>query len=839
MNARRFLFIISLLFSMATYSNKITEGAGVPWELATLRKQTIHNLEYKLSFTIPKVKAEIVTGKVLIHFTLSEKTPLIVDFREEADKVRSLLLNGKQVPYRVSNEHIIIDQKNISKGTNELNITFIAGNQSLNRNDEFLYTLLVPDRARTLFPCFDQPNLKARFTLELQLPASWSAVSNSGVTKEMTAGEKKNLLFATTEPLSTYLFAFAAGEFKQAKATRKDRTIAAYYRETDEKKIAQLDTVFSQIFDALEWQEAFTGIAYPFSKYDFVVLPGFQFGGMEHTGATFYNDRRIFLNEHATPDEELERTQLITHETSHMWFGDLVTMNWFDDVWTKEVFANYFASVMSEPVFPKVNHRLNSLKTFTAASLSEDRTLGTTSIQQPLDNLSNAGLIYGNIIYDKAPVMMQKLVGIMGWEAFRSGIRQYLTTYAYGNATWDDLINILDSKTDADLTSFSNVWVKQKGMPDISLIPSENGFIVRQTDPWKRGLVWPQRFAMKVMGEKDTLIHVDLRTSECEIPLGFAAGKLLPNYDGQGYGRFLLDKSTADYLLNHWAEEKDDLARQSYLMTLYENRLCFRISNSDFVRSLLVGLKYESNDLVASSIVSYLWNSVLELRGDERGVAETNLFDLSNEHPLTSCRIQIKRMLRDVAESPKVVGELYEIWDAASDQLLSERDYTSLAYNLCLKMPEKYETISAKQRARISNSDRLREFDFIIPSLTPDSLKRDSLFQSLSKAENRRIEPWTQTVLAFLNHRSHEAGSVKYIRPGLELLKEVQRTGDIFFPRGWANALLGSHRSTEAYQAVKTFFAEHPDYPQLLKNKILQAAYPLYRANGEWIEPQK
>ena len=357
MNARRFLFIISLFFSMATYSNKVTERAGVPWELATLRKQTIHNLEYKLSFTIPRVRTENVAGKVWMRFTLSEKTPLIVDFREEADKVRSLLLNGKPVPYRVSNEHIIIDQKNISKGTNELNITFIAGNQSLNRNDEFLYTLLVPDRARTLFPCFDQPNLKARFTLELQLPASWSAVSNSGVTKETKAGERKTLLFATTEPLSTYLFAFAAGEFKQAKATRKGRTIAAYYRETAEKKVVQLDTVFSQIFDALEWQEAFTGIAYPFSKYDFVVLPGFQFGGMEHTGATFYNDRRIFLNEHATPDEELERTQLITHETSHMWFGDLVTMNWFDDVWTKEVFANYFASVMSEPVFPKVNQQ--------------------------------------------------------------------------------------------------------------------------------------------------------------------------------------------------------------------------------------------------------------------------------------------------------------------------------------------------------------------------------------------------------------------------------------------------------------------------------------------------
>lgn len=95
---------------------------------------------------------------------------------------------------------------------------------------------------------------------------------------------------------------------------------------------------------------------------------------MEHTGATLYNDTQMFLSENPTPDEELRRTQLIAHETAHMWFGDLVTMNWFDDVWTKEVFANYFAALITEPLFPQVNHQLNWMKTYTAASLSEDRT---------------------------------------------------------------------------------------------------------------------------------------------------------------------------------------------------------------------------------------------------------------------------------------------------------------------------------------------------------------------------------------------------------------------------------------------------------------------------------
>ena len=113
------------------------------------------------------------------------------------------------------------------------------------------------------------------------------------------------------------------------------------------------------MFDALEWQEEYTQIPYPFAKYDLIILPGFQFGGMEHTGATLYTDGRMFLNENPTLIELLVRSSLIAHETSHMWFGVIVTMEWFNDVWTKEVFANYYASQMIEPLFPEVNHSLN------------------------------------------------------------------------------------------------------------------------------------------------------------------------------------------------------------------------------------------------------------------------------------------------------------------------------------------------------------------------------------------------------------------------------------------------------------------------------------------------
>mgnify|MGYP000184466353 CR=1 FL=1 len=468
---------------------------GVSLELAQFRKEHFSNVRYNLFFSIPESRDEAIRGKVELSLRLDEKQPLIIDFRGEPEQVTSVTLNGGDIPYEVKDEHIVIASDWVAVGENRVAITFTPADQSLNRRDEFLYTLLVPDRARTVFPCFDQPDMKSFFTLTLEVPSTWQAVANGAITQtdSTSVSGRNRISFKETEPLSTYLFSFVAGKLTREVYSRNGRDISIYHRETDPKKIAQCPAIADEVFDALEWQEDFTGIPYPFAKYDVIILPGFQYGGMEHTGATLYTDRRMFLDEHPTLNERLSRSSLIAHETSHMWFGDYVTMKWFDDVWTKEVFANYFAACISEPLYPDINHQLNRIKTFTASSLSEDRTPGTTSIRQPLDNLRNAGLIYGQIIYNKAPVMMIKLVELMGEDKFREGIREYLNTYAYSNATWNDLIRILDNKTAEDLAAFSDVWVNQKGMPTIRFAQKDGKLQICQEDPYHRGITWPQR----------------------------------------------------------------------------------------------------------------------------------------------------------------------------------------------------------------------------------------------------------------------------------------------------------------------------------------------------------
>lgn len=837
MRNRLFFLLILVCAGMMSACNRQPEPEhGVSRELSARRKAQVKNLHYQLRFSIPEDKSQPVEGEVKILFSQENASGITLDFREKAENIREVLLNDRQIDARIINEHILVPG---AQGENKIEIKFVAGDQSLNRNDEYLYTLLVPDRARTLFPCFDQPDLKARFTLELDLPESWVAVANGVVESETINESNKKIVFQPTEPLSTYLFSFVAGKWSHLQETRDGRTLTLYHRETDPDKLAQTGMIFDQVAEALRWMEEYTGIPYPFAKYDLVVVPGFQFGGMEHAGAVLYNDKRMFLSEHPTISEELGRMELISHETAHMWFGDYVTMEWFDDVWTKEVFANYFAAQMCEPRFPEVNHRLNTLRSFFPAAYSEDRTLGTNAIRQPLENLNDAGLIYGQIVYNKAPVVMGKLVELMGTDNFRKGLREYLHTYAYANATWDGLIGILDRYTPLDLKTWSRVWVDEKGMPGISAGWSEGELTVRQQDRWGRGLVWVQDIGMQLMTLKPgtdscTMERIQIRLDDSVTKMKIAAKPdfILPDYDGKAYGHFILDTKTAQYGLAHWSEIDDPVLRLSLIITLYENCLNGGIQPGDFTRSLLQPLEKEKEPLVVSAAIAYIRDICLRKQMGKKTETEQGLLKSAFSPGKIERQLLAFRSLLDVWTLPEISGEIWRIWNR--QQLyeglpLSERDFMKMAYELALRMPEKYDEIVEKQLEHIENQDRKKEFEYIARAVHPDMAVRDSLFDAMLVAGNRRMEPWVEQVIYYLNHPLREQQAVKYILPALEELQEVQGTGDIFFPKNWVSSLLRGHNSPEAARIVSGFLQEHPDYPSLLKNKIIQSADHLLR----------
>lgn len=806
--------VLLLLFCFCSgcvsdYTGNVLTEEGVSVELARFRKQNYRDITYDLFFSIPEKKEAALIGEINISLFTRKKVPLIIDFRADESQVLYVRLNGKPVPFVVKNEHIILDPKVVKSGKNQIQISFTPDDQSLNRREEFLYTLLVPDRARTLFPCFDQPDMKAVYALELELPVQWDAVSNGIRYEEKeTGGNRKTLSFVETEPLSTYLFSFVAGKLETVPFERNGRTISVYHRETDPKKVGQCNDIAGEVLDALEWMEAYTGIPYPFAKYDLIILPGFQYGGMEHTGATLYTDRRMFLNEQPTLNERLSRSALIAHETAHMWFGDYVTMAWFDDVWTKEVFANYFASKIVEPLYPEVNHALNFMLDYFPSSYAEDRTAGSNPVKQELDNLRNAGLVYGNIIYNKSPIVLAMLIDKMGEEPFQEGIREYLKTFAYGNATWDDLIAILDRYTDEDLNQWSRIWIHEKGMPVVQSAMVDDSVVFTQSDPFGRGLTWPQTIHYLKAG--DTVI---------------------PNSDGKAYGFFRLDEPQIKQAIALLHTSSDEVLRGSLLLTLYENLLNHTLAPDMYMEQILIYLSAETNPLLYALALQQV-STCYRLFTVQANLLENTLWKLVTLGKQPSFQLQALRVYNSIAGSEEAVSRLFTIWKEQRPPVgctLSETDYMNLSYQLAVRLPEKADAIVAEQLKRISNPDRKQEYSFISPAVSPHKEVRDSVFQSLLIASNRRVEPWASSALSYLNHRLRQQEAIGYIRPALDILREVQRTGDIFFPTAWLRALLSGHTSPEARTEVDTFFSDHPDYPSMLSNKIKQQADFLYR----------
>src|SRR5436190_6686500 len=451
--------MLSWLMAAAVAAAPSAPEPGISMTLAGSRAGALRDVRYDVAFRVPADRSRPVEGVVTIRFVLGAAAPVVLDFSQPPDHVREIRIGQRPVTAIVAGGHIVLPREAVERGENAVTIEFVSGDDALNRGDDLLYTLFVPARAHLTFPCFDQPDIKARYTLSVTAPSGWQVAANGRPVGEETPAAQPGFVthrFAETKPLSTYLFAFAAGRFTVETAVRGGRHMRMFHRETDAAKVTRnREVAFDLHAAALAWLEDYTGIPYPFDTFDFVLIPSFQFGGMEHAGAVFYNASSVMLDESATQNQLLGRASVIAHETAHMWFGDLVTMRWFNDVWTKEVFANFMAAKIVNPSFPQLNHELRFLLDHYPSAYQVDRTAGSNPIRQTLGNLNEAGQMYGPIIYDKAPVVMRQLELMVGETVFRDGLREYLQRFKYGNATWPDLIAILDARTPRDLAAWS------------------------------------------------------------------------------------------------------------------------------------------------------------------------------------------------------------------------------------------------------------------------------------------------------------------------------------------------------------------------------------------------
>jgi aminopeptidase N len=523
-------------------------------------------------------------------------------------------------------------------------------------------------------------------------------------------------------------------------------------------------------------------------------------------------------------------------------------MEWFNDVWMKEVFANFMAAKIVNPSFPDVNHELRFLLSHYPSAYEVDRTPGSNAIRQPLDNLNEAGSLYGAIIYQKAPIVMRHLEAVMGEDLFRDGLREYLKGHAFGNATWSDLISVLDKRTPQDLKVWSHVWVEEPGRPVIATeLAVKNGRIeslaFRQSDMWGRKLLWPQQLRV-TLGYKDRAEQLIVALNGARADVRAARGRPAPLYvlsngAGWAYGGMAIDPASLTYLSTSLPEIADPLTRGSAWVTLWDAMLERALTPAQLVDLALAALPVESDEQLTSRVLGYLraawWRFLTPAERETRlASVEALLKNGLDTAKTTSQKSTWFSALRDVAMGKETLAWLQRIWEQKEPVAglpLAEADFASLAQDLALREVPGWREVLTEQLARMKNPDRKERFEFVMPSLSADAAERERWFESLKDVQNRRREPWVLEGLGHLHHPLRAATSAKYVLPSLHLLQEIQRTGDIFFPTRWMNATLSGHNSAEVAETVERFLERlPPDYPKRLRNVILQTADDLFRA---------
>ncbi|MCU1232382.1 MAG: hypothetical protein JWP63_349 [Candidatus Solibacter sp.] len=841
--------LLMLIVGAPANAAVVSPARGIPESLATARAAAIRALRYELSFRIPESKAEAVRGLETVRFELPAPQSVVLDFEQPRDHILSVRAAEKALVFDFVDGHIIVPAAATKAGGTAITIEFLAGDESLNRNEEFLYTLFVPARAHYAFPCFDQPSLKGRYSLTLDTPAAWQATANGEETGRETVHDRSVVRFAETQPLPSYLFSFAAGKFQVETAERGGRRFRMFHRETDAAKVARnRDAIFDLHARALAWLEEYTAIPYPWGKFDFVLIPSFQFGGMEHAASILYNASGLMLDPSATQSQLLGRASVIAHETAHMWFGDLVTMRWFNDVWMKEVLANFMAAKIVNPSFPQINHELRFLLAHYPAAYDVDRTAGSNPIRQELTNLDEAGSLYGAIIYDKAPIVMRQLEMIAGESGFRDGMREYLKRYAFGNATWLDLVNILEARNPGQVAKWSRAWVEMRGRPEITTTVriGTDGKIasltLSQRDPQDRNLVWPQKLQLTVgfpTGVEQFSVTASGAITEAVKAKGMARPLyVIPNGGGLGYGLFKLDRETLRYVLDHLEELPDPLTRGSAWVDVWENLMEARVKPTELFALAARALPRETDEQNTQRILSYLGRAFWhQIPAGERASRVPELEALLRaglaKAPTASRKSAWFSAFRDVVMTRDGLSWLERVWrreEKVEGLTFAETDEIDMALNLAVRGVPGWQEILAAQRERTQNPDRKARFEFVMPALSADPAVREQAFVRLRDVRNRGHEPWVLESLRYLNHPLRESQAVRFVKPALELLPEIQKTGDIFFPKRWMDATLSGQRSSEAAATVRQYLAAHPELPQRLRWVVLNAADDLFRA---------
>ena len=404
-------------------------------------------------------------------------------------------------------------------------------------NHGYLFTQFESDDGREAFPCWDEPGFKFPYQMVLEVPAAQEALSNTPSESTTERDGWKTVTFKRTPPLPSYLLAIAVGPFEYT-AIPGLKFPARVVTCQGQKHLAGTTVAITPRLVA--GLERWFGIPYPFEKLDLVAVPEFAYGAMENPGLITFRDDLLLLDDaSATVAQRRSNASVTCHELAHMWFGDLVTMAWWDDLWLNESFADWMAAKITDEVFPNFKDGLSDLQRI--QNVKEGDSQPSTRPIRDNTTSSAAGLQNVGLVYSKGNAVLSMFERYLGAEAFRKGVQTYLKDHSWGNATASDLWRALDRTSGTNVSAAMTTFLDQSGVPYVRVIPAEGGVRLTQSRATPYGVSQPSmRWHVPVTlkwsdGKTVRSQRVLLTDESVVVKLPAKPAWVMPNGDGHGY----------------------------------------------------------------------------------------------------------------------------------------------------------------------------------------------------------------------------------------------------------------------------------------------------------------
>ena len=811
--------------SSGVSSNAATRESSdaLDYTTASARKARVSDLEYDLHIDLHGGE-DAFTGEVDIRYQLSDAaTDLTLDFG--GGTVRELRVNGRPVPVTYNGFFLTLPAEALQTGENSVLVTYehdysedgTGLHRFVDPEDRrvYLYTYLWPYYANRLFPAFDQPNLKAKISLTVLAPEDWTVVSTSVGEKQPAADGASLWQFAATPKMSTYVFSLHAGPYRIWEDTADGLPIRLMARQSLTEFVA-VDEWLDVTKRGLKYYGQYFDIPYPFKKYDQLIVPDFNIGAMENIAAVTFTEGYV-QRQPSDRSQRERRASVILHEMAHMWFGNLVTHDWWNGLWLNESFATQMAAMASAATteFKDTSHGffINAK----SRAYVRDSKVTTHPIEVPIDSTSDFFTVFDAITYEKGSSALKQLAHHTGEEGYRRGVSAYLKAFSHDTTELSDFIGHIESSTGVDLERWTDEWLYKAGFNTLSTsiacdgnqlrelriiqeAPDDNPYLrTHQTDV--------ALYYFNADGNVGTTEVLAAELSGASTVVQGTEGRpcpalVNPNHDDWTYAKVALNDRDAEVLARSLEALPEPLARSMFLAALFDRAMSGEMPVADYVDHAMHLAKSETNIRVQQQLSGSI---VAAVDAMQRLKPETNaalarlipmLEELSLEQAGSSATDDLKRTWFNswlgVVSSEEGLETVRDLLDG-STRVPGIEMSADLRWQLLTILSAAGAT-GAEEMLALERSSDTSDFGaksaLTAAAARPDPANKAAWLSELQNPETVTGLSRQRAVMAGLFPANQTALQLESLNQVLETLPELSKMADPYFLSSYTSVLL-------------------------------------------------